>query len=48
MQQIFVNQEKATKVINIKVENMYNYLNGNFEALTAHVKKLGVKTPQTA
>ncbi|KAL1225343.1 hypothetical protein V5N11_009002 [Cardamine amara subsp. amara] len=48
MQQLMVNQQKASTEINAKVDYMYNDLNAKYEAVTAHVKKLDTQVAQTA
>ncbi|KAL1204105.1 hypothetical protein V5N11_026603 [Cardamine amara subsp. amara] len=48
MQQLMVNQHKASTEINAKVYHMYNDLNTKYEAVTAHVKKLDTQVAQTA
>ncbi|XP_024016668.1 uncharacterized protein LOC112090207 [Eutrema salsugineum] len=48
MQQLLVNQQKASTEINSKVDSMYNNLNGKFEAVWTHMKKLDIQIAQTA
>ncbi|XP_024016199.1 uncharacterized protein LOC112089681 [Eutrema salsugineum] len=48
MQELLVNQQKSSMEINAKVDTMYNDLNGNYEAVWTHVKKLDVQVAQTA
>ncbi|KAL1192833.1 hypothetical protein V5N11_003388 [Cardamine amara subsp. amara] len=48
MQQLMVNQQKASTEINVKVDHMYNDLNAKYKAVTAHVKKLDTQVAQTA
>lgn len=38
---------KETKDLNVKMEGIYNDLNGKFESLVAHVRKLEVQVTQT-
>ncbi|VYS68445.1 unnamed protein product [Arabidopsis thaliana] len=38
---------KETKDLNVKMEGVYNDLNGKFESLVAHVRKLEVQVTQT-
>ncbi|KFK31307.1 hypothetical protein AALP_AA6G095700 [Arabis alpina] len=48
MQQLLLSHQKSATEINVKVDNMYNDLNGKFEALSSHVKKLDTQVAQTA
>ncbi|KAL1200797.1 hypothetical protein V5N11_009463 [Cardamine amara subsp. amara] len=48
MQQLMVNQQKASTEINAKVDHMYNDLNAKYDAVTAHVKMLDTQVAQTA
>ncbi|CAA7049360.1 unnamed protein product [Microthlaspi erraticum] len=48
MQQMLMNQQKSTAETHLKIDTMYNDLNGKYEAVWTHVKKLDVQVAQTA
>ncbi|CAA7018903.1 unnamed protein product [Microthlaspi erraticum] len=48
MQQMLMNQQKSTAETHLKIDTMYNDLNGKYEAVWTHVKKLDVQVSQTA
>ncbi|CAA7057647.1 unnamed protein product [Microthlaspi erraticum] len=43
MQQMLMNQQKSTAETHLKIDTMYNDLNGKYEAVWTHVKKLDVQ-----
>ncbi|CAA7031569.1 unnamed protein product [Microthlaspi erraticum] len=43
-----MNQQKSTAETHLKIDTMYNDLNGKYEAVWTHVKKLDVQVAQTA
>ncbi|CAA7019756.1 unnamed protein product [Microthlaspi erraticum] len=48
MQQMLMNQQKSSAETHLKIDTMYNDLNGKYEAVWTHVKKLDVQVAQTA
>ncbi|CAA7019102.1 unnamed protein product [Microthlaspi erraticum] len=47
MQQMLINQQESTAETHLKIDTMYNDLNGKYEAVWTHVKKLDVQVAQT-
>lgn len=48
MQQLFLQQQKSSNDINIKVDNMYTDLNNKYEVVSTHMKVLDTQVVQTA
>ncbi|CAA7054041.1 unnamed protein product [Microthlaspi erraticum] len=48
LKQMLMNQQKSTAETHLKIDTMYNDLNGKYEAVWTHVKKLDVQVAQTA
>ncbi|KAG7552323.1 Aspartic peptidase domain superfamily [Arabidopsis thaliana x Arabidopsis arenosa] len=48
MQELLASHHATSRDINVKIENIYGELNGKFESLSTHVKKLEIQVAQTS